>query len=119
MKRARLLTIVLLLGAIGFGAAALYVGGTVLPISWYRLDAPDMLSIEVTTGLDEWTRITSVDETDSSVVIVVKSSSFAVGPQASVGKRTELLVRLKAPLAGRRVVDGTDQPVPPFAPPQQ
>lgn len=110
-------------------AAALIVGAAVLtvvyllvvigphPIDWYRLDAPDLLTVEVTTGPMTWTRVADVSETATSVTVIVKSFDLVLGPGTAQG-HPQLSVRLRQPLGSRIVYDGTGQQVPLYHPPE-
>jgi hypothetical protein len=106
----------LVAAALFIGAAALAVGYVLIglgphPIDWYRLDAPDSITVAVATGPNGWTWVAGVTETSTTVTVIVKSFDLVLGPQADVGHTRELSVRLAQPLGDRLVYDGTGQEV--------
>ena len=112
-----------LAAALFLGAAALAIGYLLFvigphPIDWYRLDAPDLLTVDVTTGPVAWTWVSDVTETPTRVTITVKSFDLALGPGSAVGYPRQLSVHLQQPLGSRPVYDGTGLQVPRYHPPE-
>jgi hypothetical protein len=66
-----------------------------------------MLVAGTVTGQGAWTRVTSVTETPSTVTITVSSFLFQIGPGTAVGIPVESVVKLRDPITGRTVVDGS------------
>jgi hypothetical protein len=87
---------------------ALLLGGIRLQdqpttIYYYRVVDQQTLVVGTTVGPWAWMRVTSVNETPSTVTITVSSLLAPMG--GSYGD-LELLVKLAAPLGSRGVVDG-------------
>ena len=60
-----------------------------------------------------WTRLSEVDETESTVMVRVDAFTLVPGPSTGLGSPLDVVVRLAAPLGGRRVIDGsTGQEIP-------
>ena len=79
-------------------------------IYYYRLADEQTLVVGTTVGPWAWMRVTSVNETPSTVTITVSS---LLAPMGGSYGRLELLVKLAAPLGSRAVVDGgTGLPIP-------
>ena len=101
------LALVVLLAAAAF-AFVRYAGG-VVPIDQYTVDG-QVVTVSVTAGEGNWTRVTGVDEGDREVRITVRSFTPPL-PMAGMTVRADRTVRLRRPLGDRRIVDGTGQVV--------
>ena len=110
-RRMAWVAIGLFLGAIALAAGYVLIGLGPHPIDWYRLDAPDRLTVQVTTGPVGWTWVAGVTETPGTVTVTVKSLDLGLGPGAAVGYPRELAVHLAEPLGSRLVDDGTGREV--------
>jgi hypothetical protein len=83
------------------------------PIQSYRVIDDRTIAVEVDSSSPQWTRITSVTETQDRVTVSVGSFIFP-WPQAEAGVGTseELLVTLGQSIGSRSVMDGyTDDAV--------
>ncbi|MDL2335042.1 MAG: hypothetical protein QFC55_03295 [Chloroflexota bacterium] len=99
---------------IGFLAALAAAPWFVLDRPWtierYRVVDDRTLLVTVASGPLDWTRVTSVVETPSSVEITV--TSFRPPAPGTGGPAIELAVQLAVPLADRTVIDASSgQPV--------
>jgi len=77
------------------------------PIEYYRLVGDRTLVVGTTTATLTWTRVSSVTETPTSVVVAVRSFRIQFGPGTGAAFPIELVVTLAAPLDGRTVVDAS------------
>jgi hypothetical protein len=87
------LAVLVAVGAVGF----LLVPDDVEPIEYYRLVEPDTIAIGTYTGGAVWTRVTDVTETESGVLIVVKSRRFPFIMGPAIAYPIELTVILDGP----------------------
>ena len=108
----------LFIGAAVLAVASVLLNGSPLRIDSYRLDAPDLLTVEVVTGSVAWTWVSDVTETATTVTVTVKAFELVLGPQTAMGYLRELSVHLRQPLGSRVVYDGTGQQVPLYRPPE-
>ena len=77
------------------------------PIRSYRVIDDRTIAVEVDSSSPQWTRITSVTETQDRVIVSVGSFIFPwPQAQAGVGTSEELLVTLSQPIGSRSVIDG-------------
>jgi hypothetical protein len=76
------------------------------PIDYYRLVGDRTIVVGTLTGVATWSRVSSVTETPTSVVVAVRSFRFPV-PAPAAGIPIEYVVTLEAPLGDRTVVDAT------------
>jgi hypothetical protein len=89
----------------------LVAGGTwlVLDRPWdiesYRVLDDHTLVVTASSGWLDWTRVTSVTESTSSVVISL--SSFRLPLPGTGGAATDFTVTLRDPIGGRAVVDAS------------
>lgn len=77
-----------------------------MPIDYYRVVDQQIVVIGTITGAGAWTRVTGVTETPSTVTITV-SSLLAPLPGSAAGNGLEFVLKLREPIAGRAVVDGS------------
>jgi hypothetical protein len=75
------------------------------PIDYYRLVGDRTIVLGALTGQVTWTRVSSVTETPTSVVVAVQSFRIQFGPGTGAAFPIELVLTLAAPLDGRTVVD--------------
>ena len=118
MRRMALATAALFAGAAVFAAGYLLFGIGPHRIDWYRVDTPDSMTVELTTGPNPWIRVADVTEASTSVTVVVKVFDLRLGPGTAAGYPHELSVRLAQPLGSRLVYDGNGEEVPEYHPPQ-
>jgi hypothetical protein len=105
------LAVLVAVGAVGF----LFVReeGHVEPIEYYRLMEPDTIAIGTYTGAKPvWTRVADVTETESGVLIVVKTWMIPPFMRPGIAYSIELTVILDGPLGDRVVLDGRLREVP-------
>ncbi len=122
MWHRRLVRLVLVL-AVGFGLGACVFGfERSETISYYREIRPEMLGIVTSNGAGDWTHVTRVVETSSTVTVDVSSWNLPHLPSGSAAEWLELTVSLASPLGDRSVIDGSSGltlgPVPSPWPPQ-
>ena len=107
MRRTRPLLIAVVLGALAVAVAVVVLlGGDRQRLNWYQVAGDAMLAVEAEEGQGDWTRVTSVEETDDAVEITVKSLSVPFVPRPAIAFPIELLVELDRPLGDRTVLDG-------------
>jgi len=75
------------------------------PLDYYRLVGDRTIIVGTITGRGTWTRVSSVTETPTSVVVAVRSLPIPFVPAAGVGIRIEFVITLETPLRDRTVVD--------------
>ena len=99
-----------LVAAVAVGAFAFTrYGGGVVPIDRYTVDG-QVVTVSVTAGEGNWTRVAGVDEGDCEVRITVRSFPPPL-PMAGMTVRADRTVRLRRPLGNRRIVDGKGREV--------
>jgi hypothetical protein len=76
-------------------------------IYYYRVVDERTLIVGTSAGPGAWTRVTSVIETPSTVTITVSSLVVQLGPGTAVGVNAESTAKLRDPIAGRTVIDGS------------
>jgi hypothetical protein len=77
------------------------------PIEYYRLVGDRTIVVGTITGVATWSRVSSVTETPTSVVVAVRSFDIPFVPRSGVGLPIEYVVTLEAPLGDRTVVDAS------------
>lgn len=77
-------------------------------IHYYRLIGDRTLVVGTITGPGSWTRVGSVTETPTSVVVAVRSFDYPFLPRSGVGVPIEFVLTLNEPLGERAVVDASD-----------
>jgi hypothetical protein len=95
--------------ALGLAVAGFYVAtqiGAPRLATYYRVVDDSTIAVGTTTGPREWTRVTSVSESDSAIMIEIKSLSVPFVAGTGVGRDVELTVQLSSPLGERVVQDG-------------
>ena len=75
-------------------------------IDGYRVLGDRTIAVMTTEGTNAWTRIASIDETPTTVTIVVRSFRIQLGAGTGVGILVESIVSLREPLGQRAVIDG-------------
>lgn len=80
------------------------------PIDYYRDTGPNEIVVGAESAPSLWSRVTSVVESDTQVVVNVRSVR---APVASAGGVAEFTVELTAPLGTRQVIDGRNHSVVP------
>ncbi len=110
-------------GALLLGALVLAIGYLLFvigsqPIDWYRLDAPDSMTVTISTGRAPWIRVAGVTETPTSVTVDLMVFDLQLGPGTAAAYRHYVSIHLAQPLGDRIVYDGTGQAVPEYRPPQ-
>jgi hypothetical protein len=81
-------------------------------ISGFRIADDRTLVVTSIEGPGALTRVSSVVETPTTVTVTVSSILFRPGPGTDEGVPVESVVRLRDPINGRAVVDGSSgQPV--------
>jgi hypothetical protein len=76
-------------------------------ISYYRVIDQQTIGVETTGSDATWTRVTSVDETSTSVTITVSSLTAPFVLSNDMASFLELTVKLNSPLGDRTVIDGS------------
>jgi hypothetical protein len=76
------------------------------PIDYYRLVGDRTIVVGTITGVATWSRVSSVTETPTSVVVAVRSFRFPV-PATAAGIPIEYVVTLESPLGDRTVLDAS------------
>jgi hypothetical protein len=104
------LAVLVAVGAVGF--LSVRDAGHVEPIEYYRLVEPDTIAIGTHTGEAVWTRVADVTETESGVLVVVKTWMIPFIMRPGIGYPIELTVILDGPLGDRVVIDGRLREVP-------
>jgi hypothetical protein len=104
------LAVLVAVGAVGF--LSVRDEGHVEPIEYYRLVEPDTIAIGTHTGEAVWTRVADVTETESGVLVVVKTWMIPFIMRPGIGYPIELTVILDGPLGDRVVIDGRLREVP-------
>lgn len=95
------------------GLVAGFVIGVILPgravrIDYYRVVDQQTLVVGAETENGEWTRVTSVVETASTVTIAVRGLQAPIrGAGGGGGQGIEFIVKLRDPIGSRTVVDGS------------
>jgi hypothetical protein len=77
------------------------------PIAYYRLVGDRTLVVGTTTATATWTRVSSVTETPTTVVVAVRSFRIQLGPGTAALIPIEFVLTLERPLDGRTVVDAS------------
>jgi hypothetical protein len=77
------------------------------PIDYYRLVGDRTIVVGSITGRGAWTRVSSVTETPTSVVVAVRSFDIPFVPRAEGGLPIEYVVTLDSPLGDRTVLDAS------------
>lgn len=78
-----------------------------IPIAAYRVIDEQTLVVAV-SGNGNWgTRVTSVEESPTTVTVSAAKFHFQPGPGTASAIPMELIVHLQAPLGSRHVVDGS------------
>jgi hypothetical protein len=75
-------------------------------IYYYRIVNDQTLVVGTVEGPGAWTRVTSIDETPSTITVTVSSLLVRLGAGTSVGIPVESVAKLHDPLRDRTVVDG-------------
>jgi hypothetical protein len=91
--------------------------GRPMPISYWVID-DRTLGVQVMDGPDSRCRIAATDETATEVRVRVECQEpFPGTGSTAAGYLYEFVAHLQAPLAGRRVLDGSGAPAEPCATP--
>jgi hypothetical protein len=94
--------------AIGLVVGSILEGGRAVRIDYYRVIDQHTLVVGAETEDGEWTRVTGVDETATTVTIAVKGLQAPIrGAGGGGGQGIEFPVRLRDPIGSRTVVDGS------------
>jgi hypothetical protein len=72
----------------------------------YRVLDDQTLTVVAVAGRTAWVRVTDVTETPATVTILVSNLGLQLGAGTAEGLAYPLVVRLRAPLADRTVIDG-------------
>ena len=99
-------------------AGVIVVGGLIAGVSFVALDRPDPIDyyrlvgdqtivVGALTGQATWSRVSSVTETPTSVVVAVRSFDIPFVPRAEGGLLIEYVVTLDSPLGDRTVLDAS------------
>lgn len=75
------------------------------PIHYYRTINDYAIAVGTITGPNTWTRVTGVSETDSQIIVDVKSMTAPL-PGTGGDDIYELTVLLAQPIGTRAVIDG-------------
>lgn len=105
MSRRAFIWISALAGAVlGIGGLVLW-GGEHDRLDSFRRSGETTIIVEGVRGEGDWSRVVSVDESPSSVTVVVRTLSVPLLPRSAVGYPTEFTIQLGQPLRGRSVTD--------------
>lgn len=94
-------------GVVVAAAALFAVSDRADPLDYYRPVGDRIIVVGTITGRGTWTRVSSVTETPTSVVVAVRSFHIPFVPASGVGIPIEFVLTLAAPLDGRTVVDAS------------
>ena len=101
---------VVLVGLVIFAVFAVRLGDVADPIWGYRVIDERTIDVQTITGPNTWTRVTSVDETATTVTVSVSTIRVPL-PLAGYGDDLLWLrVVLREPLGNRQVFDGAGGP---------
>lgn len=97
------------------GGTVLVVGGLILwggaheRLDSYRRSGDTTIVVEGERGGGDWSRVMSVEESPTSVTVIVRTLSVPLLPRSAVGYPTEFTIRLSQPLGDRIVTDGMSE----------
>lgn len=92
-------------GVVAAAGAVFAVMDRPAPLDYYRLVGDRTIVVHTITGRATWTRVSSVSESPTSVVVTVRSFRIPFVPASGVGIPIEFVITLEAPLGDRTVVD--------------
>lgn len=92
-------------------AAVVFTGYRLLDtatwIYYYRVVDDHTLVVGTVSGPGAWARVTSVTETPTTVTIIASNFFFQLGPSTAEGVGYESVAKLRDPIGGRTVIDGS------------
>ncbi|HWP64133.1 MAG TPA: hypothetical protein VNO86_11750 [Candidatus Binatia bacterium] len=95
-------------GIVAAAVALFAVSDRADPLDYYRPVGDRIIVVGTITGAATWTRVSSVTETPSEVVVAVRSFRVPFVPASGVGIPIEFVITLGAPLGERTVIDASD-----------